>query len=147
MKRVAITGKFLGKLSVISGTQPIHFFRKLVRNLSVEPQIFLNFPMIANFPRYAGELLLAERRHVKMFRLNSYAYAWYDWRNLRTIVSCLERQSKLRHFFNGNLPSNNTKKSNQIQHKKFMQTSWFQTNFAVHLWLKSYMLLLTEPVW
>ena len=113
LKRVAISGKIIRNF----WDSDYSFFRKLVRNLSVEPQIYLNFPMIANFPRYTGEFLLAERRHVKMFRLNSYVYAWYEWPNLRTIVSCLERLSKLRHFFNGNLPSNNTTKSNQIQQK------------------------------
>ena len=49
------------------------------------------------------------------------------------IVSCLDRPSKLRNFFNGDLPSNNTTQNRQTN--PWHMQIWFQTIFAVHQWL------------
>ena len=85
----------------------------------------------------------AERRWMKIFHPNRYVKASYEWpiseqlmgNCCPIVVSCLNRPSKFMHFLNGDLPSNNTTQNQQKLTEKLTQTSWFQTNFAVNLWL------------
>ena len=98
-------------------------------------------PWLLNFQRYAEEFLFAEWRQMKIFQPNRYVNASYEWPILEQfmwkccpIVSCLDRP-KLRHFFNGEEPSNNTAQNQSTPTKKLTQTSWFQTNFTVNLWI------------
>ena len=92
-------------------------------------QIFL---WLLNFQRSAGEYLFAEWRQMKIFQRNRYINASHGWPILEQfmgkccpIVSCLDRPSKLRHFFNGEEPSNNTIENLSKPTKNLIQTSWF----------------------
>ena len=91
--------------------------------------------------RSTWEVLFAERRGMKIFQPNRFVIASYGWPILEQflgkccpIVSCLDRSSELRHFFQGWLA---LKQHNMKPTNKLMQTSWFQTNSqftCVYVW-------------
>ena len=93
------------------------YVSKTCKNLLVESWIIPKFPVIANFKRSTGEFfVLLKRKRSEIFRPNRYVglNASFERPILEQFmgkcclnVSCLDRRSKLRHFFNGDLPLNN----------------------------------------
>ena len=98
------------------------------------------FPVITNFERYTEETFFGWEKTNEVI-LAKQGYKCFIWvTNLGAIQgkccligSCLDGPSKLRHFSYVDLPANTTRNQPKPT-KRLLQTSWFQTNFAVYLW-------------
>ena len=120
-------------------------------------KVYLDFPVIANFQWSTGEFLFAERWPMKISWSNGYVCKWSIWvTNLGTNHGevlpnyflprpmtypswrgiSLPRQNyeSCSIFFMVNYLQTTQHRANLNLPKKLMQTSWFQTNFAVYLW-------------
>ena len=98
--------------------------------------------MITNFERYTEEIFLAERRRIKLFWPNRDINSSYEWPILEQfrgsaallVLAWADHQSWGTFPILIDLPANNTTQNQPKPTKRHMQTSWFQTNFAIYLW-------------